>query len=88
MFSGEPFGLEVLGWMAVVFIVSLLILFLIAVYIAEVTQKRRANRRNYPENGIESAATYFIMLFFMGAGKASIDYLFSRKFNDCHTTAF
>ena len=40
------------------------------------------------KNGIEFAATYFIMLlmlFFSGAGKASIDYLFSRKLNDCHS---
>lgn len=35
------------------------------------------------KNGIEFAATYFIMLlvlFFNGAGKASLDYLFCRKF--------
>ena len=37
-------------------------------------------------NGIEFAATYFIMLlvlFFSGPGKASIDYLINRRFGDC-----
>ena len=37
-------------------------------------------------NGIEFAATYFIMLlvlFFVGPGKASIDYFISRKCNQC-----
>jgi len=37
-------------------------------------------------NGIEFAATYTIMLlvlFFTGPGKASIDYLISKKFNHC-----
>ena len=39
------------------------------------------------KNGIEFAATYFIMLlvlFFSGAGKASVDYLIGRKFS-CST---
>lgn len=38
------------------------------------------------KNGIEFAATYFIMLlvlFFNGAGKASIDYLITRKCEHC-----
>jgi uncharacterized membrane protein YphA (DoxX/SURF4 family) len=37
-------------------------------------------------NGIEFAATYTIMLlvlFFIGPGKASLDYLISKKFNPC-----
>ncbi len=37
-------------------------------------------------NGIEFAATYTIMLlalFFIGPGKASIDYLISKRFNQC-----
>lgn len=39
------------------------------------------------KNGIEFAATYFIMLlmlFFTGAGKASIDHILNRKFNGCN----
>ena len=39
------------------------------------------------KNGIEFAATYFIMLlmlFFTGAGKASIDHIYNRKFNRCN----
>jgi uncharacterized membrane protein YphA (DoxX/SURF4 family) len=38
-------------------------------------------------NGVEFAATYSIMLlvlFFIGPGKASLDYLISQKFNQCH----
>ncbi len=37
-------------------------------------------------NGIEFAATYFIMLlvlFFYGPGKASIDYLISKRYGNC-----
>ena len=37
-------------------------------------------------NGIEFAATYFIMLlvlFFYGPGKASIDHLISKRFGNC-----
>lgn len=39
------------------------------------------------KNGIEFAATYFIMLlilFFYGAGKASVDHIISKKINQCH----
>ncbi|NOQ69619.1 MAG: hypothetical protein GQ573_05900, partial [Gammaproteobacteria bacterium] len=39
------------------------------------------------KNGIEFAATYFIMLlvlFFNGAGKASVDYFISKKCNQCN----
>lgn len=38
-------------------------------------------------NGIEFAATYTIMLlvlFFIGPGKASLDYLISKKFKQCN----
>ena len=38
-------------------------------------------------NGIEFAATYTIMLlvlFFIGPGKASLDYLISKKFGQCN----
>ena len=39
-------------------------------------------------NGIEFAATYSIMLlvlFFIGPGKASLDYLISKKFGNCYS---
>jgi putative oxidoreductase len=39
------------------------------------------------KNGIEFAATYFIMLlvlFFNGPGKASIDHLISKRLNNCN----
>ena len=71
MFSGESFGLEVLGWMATVFIfaVGLLILFLIGVYISDITQTKQAIRRNYPVIGhfryyFEHIGTFFRQYFF------------------------
>ena len=71
MFSGESFGLEVLGWMATVFIfaIGLFILFLIGVYIADVTQTKQAIRRNYPVIGhfryyFEHIGTFFRQYFF------------------------
>lgn len=71
MFSGESFGLEVLGWLATVFIfvVGIFILFLIAVYIADVTQTKQAIRRNYPVIGhlryyFEHIGTFFRQYFF------------------------
>ncbi len=71
MFSGESFGLEVLGWLATafIFVVGLFILFLIGVYIADVTQTRQAIRRNYPIIGhlryfFEHIGTFFRQYFF------------------------
>ena len=71
MFSGESFGLEVLGWMATVFIfaIGLLILFLMGVYIADITQTKQAIRRNYPVIGhfryyFEHIGTFFRQYFF------------------------
>ena len=71
MFSGESFGLEVLGWMATafIFVVGLFILFLIGVYIADVTQTKQAIRRNYPVIGhfryyFEHIGTFFRQYFF------------------------
>ncbi len=71
MFSGESFGLEVLGWMTTVFIfaVGILILFLIGVYISDVTQTKQAIRRNYPVIGhfryyFEHIGTFFRQYFF------------------------
>jgi len=71
MFSGESFGLEILGWMATIFIfaIGILILFLIGVYIADVTQTKQAIRRNYPVIGhfryyFEHIGTFFRQYFF------------------------
>ena len=71
MFSGESFGLEILGWLATVFIflIGLFILFLIGVYIADVTQTKQAIRRNYPVIGhfryyFEHLGTFFRQYFF------------------------
>lgn len=71
MFSGESFGLEVLGWLATIFIfvVGIFILFLIGVYIADVTQTKHAIRRNYPVIGhfryyFEHIGTFFRQYFF------------------------
>ena len=71
MFSGESFGLEVLGWLSIVFIfvVGLFILFLIGVYIADITQTKQAIRRNYPVIGnfrysFEHVGTFFRQYFF------------------------
>ena len=71
MFSGESFGLEVLGWMTTIFIfvVGFFILFLIGVYIADITQTQHAIRRNYPVIGhfryyFEHIGTFFRQYFF------------------------
>ena len=71
MFSGESFGLQALGWMSTIFIFALgaLILFLIGVYIADVTQTKQAIRRNYPVIGhfryyFEHIGTFFRQYFF------------------------
>jgi len=71
MFSDQSFGLEVLGWLATVFIfvIGILILFLIGVYIADVTQTKQAIRRNYPVIGhfryyFEHIGTFFRQYFF------------------------
>lgn len=71
MFSGESFGLQVLGWMATIFIfvVGLFVLFLIAVYISDVTQTKQAIRRNYPVIAhfryyFEHIGTFFRQYFF------------------------
>ncbi len=71
MFSGEAFGHEVMGWMATIFIfaVGIFILFLIGVYIADITQTKQAIRRNYPVIGhfryyFEHIGTFFRQYFF------------------------
>ncbi|PCI07459.1 MAG: FMN-binding glutamate synthase family protein [Gammaproteobacteria bacterium] len=71
MFSGESFGLQALGWMATIFVFSIgiLIIFLIGVYISDVTQTKQAIRRNYPIIGhfryyFEHIGTFFRQYFF------------------------
>lgn len=71
MFSGDSFGIEALGWLATVFIfvVGIFILFLIGVYIADITQTKHAIRRNYPVIGhfryyFEHIGTFFRQYFF------------------------
>jgi len=71
MFSPESFGLEALGWMVTIFTVALAVLFvfLICVYIADVTQTKQAIRRNYPVIGhfryfFEHLGTFFRQYFF------------------------
>jgi glutamate synthase domain-containing protein 2 len=71
MFHAESFGLIVLVWLATIFIfvVGLFILFLIGVYIADVTQTKQAIRRNYPVIGhfryfFEHLGTFFRQYFF------------------------
>lgn len=71
MFSGDSIGLEILGWLATlfIFIVGIFILFLIGVYISDVTQTKQAIRRNYPVIGhfryfFEHMGTFFRQYFF------------------------
>ena len=71
MFSGESLGLEILGWMTTLFIVIVgaFILFLVGVYISDVTQTKQAIRRNYPIIGhfryyFEHMGTFFRQYFF------------------------
>lgn len=101
MFSAESFGLEVLGWMATIFIIAfgLLLLFLIAVYIADVTQTRQAIRRNYPIIGhfryyFEHLGTFFRQYFFtmdreeMPFNRAQRSWVYRAAKNIENTVAF
>ena len=49
MFLGQSFGLEVLGWLATmfIFVIGILRFFLIGVYISDISQTKQAIRRNY-----------------------------------------
>ena len=101
MFSGESFGLEVLGWMATVFIfaIGLFILFLIGVYIVDVTQTTHAIRRNYPVIGhfryyFEHIGTFFRQYFFtmdreeMPFNRAQRSWVYRAAKNIDNTVAF
>ena len=67
MFSGESFGLEVLGWMPTAF--TFVAVLLIGVYISDITQTKQAIRRNYPVIShfryyFEHIGTFFRQYFF------------------------
>lgn len=71
MFSGDAIGLEILGWLATffIFVVGIFILFLIVVYISDITQTRQTILRNYPVIGhlryyFEHVGTFFRQYFF------------------------
>lgn len=89
MFSGKSFGLEVLGWLATIFIflVGLFLLFLIGVFIADITQTKHAIRRSYPVIGhlryyFEHVGTFFRQYFFAMDRE---EMPFNRAKRDCAT---
>jgi len=101
MFHGESFGLEILGWLATVFIfiLGLLLLFLVGVYIADVSQTKQAIRRNYPVIGhfryfFEHLGTFFRQYFFsmdreeMPFNRAQRSWVYRAAKNLDNTTAF
>ena len=101
MFFGESFGLQVLGWMATVFIfaIGVLIIFLMGVYISDVTQTKQAIRRNYPVIGhfryfFEHIGTFFRQYFFamdreeMPFNRAQRSWIYRAAKNVDNTVAF
>lgn len=101
MFSGESLGLEILGWMTMVFIfiIGAFLLFLIGVYISDVTQTRQAIRRNYPIIGhfryyFEHVGTFFRQYFFamdreeMPFNRAQRSWVYRAAKNVDNTIAF
>lgn len=101
MFSGESFGLQVLGWMATLFIFAIgaLLLFIIVVYISDVTQNKQAIRRNYPVIGhfryfFEHMGTFFRQYFFamdreeMPFNRAQRSWVYRAAKNVDNTVAF
>ncbi|NNJ97524.1 MAG: FMN-binding glutamate synthase family protein [Gammaproteobacteria bacterium] len=101
MFHADSFGLEVLGWLAAIFIfvVGLFILFLIGVFIADITQTKHAIRRNYPVIGhlryfFEHIGTFFRQYFFtmdreeMPFNRAQRSWVYRAAKNIDNTIAF
>ncbi len=101
MFSGDTLGLEILGWMTTVFIIAVgcFILFLIIVYISDVTQTKQAIRRNYPIIGhfryfFEHVGTFFRQYFFamdreeMPFNRAQRSWVYRAAKNIDNTVAF
>ncbi len=101
MLGIEEFGIEVLGWMAAIFItaIGVFILFLIGVYIADVTQTKQAIRRNYPIIGhfryyFEHLGAFFRQYFFamdreeMPFNRAQRSWVYRAAKNVDNTVAF
>lgn len=101
MLTIESFGMEALGWMAAIFILVIggLILFLVGVYIADVTQTKQAIRRNYPIIGhfryyFEHIGTFFRQYFFamdreeMPFNRAQRSWVYRAAKNVDNTVAF
>lgn len=101
MFSGDSLGLEILGWMTTTFIaaICLFIVFLIGVYISDVTQTKQAIRRNYPIIGhfryyFEHLGMFFRQYFFamdreeMPFNRAQRSWVYRAAKNVDNTVAF
>jgi glutamate synthase domain-containing protein 2 len=101
MFHADSFGLDALGWLAAIFIlvVGLFILFLIGVFIADITQTTHAIRRNYPVIGhlryfFEHLGTFFRQYFFtmdreeMPFNRAQRSWVYRAAKNIDNTIAF
>lgn len=101
MFSGESFGLQVLGWLTTIFIfvVGVFILFLMGVYLSDVTQTKQAIRRNYPVIGhfryfFEHMGMFFRQYFFamdreeMPFNRAQRSWVYRASKNIDNTIAF
>jgi len=101
MFSAESFGIDVLAWMATIFIIiiGLFLVFLIGVYIADITQTKQAIRRNYPVIGhfryyFEHLGTFFRQYFFsmdreeMPFNRAQRSWVYRAAKNIENTVAF
>lgn len=101
MFNGDTIGLEILGWLTTGFIIllGLLLLFIIIVYIADVTQTQQAIRRNYPVIGhfryfFEHLGTFFRQYFFsmdreeMPFNRAQRSWVYRAAKNVDNTVAF
>ncbi len=97
----EKFGIEVLGWVAATFLIAMavFILFLLGVYIADVTQTKQAIRRNYPVIGhlryyFEHLGTFFRQYFFamdreeMPFNRAQRSWVYRAAKNVDNTVAF
>ena len=101
MFGDGSLGIEILGWMTTLFIIAvgLGILFLVGVYISDVTQTKQAIRRNYPVIGhlryyFEHLGLFFRQYFFamdreeMPFNRAQRSWVYRAAKNIDNTVAF